>query len=125
MGLRSLGYEGHGEFKGGYGRPPQPLGNNGAMCDVHLIETCREHRSRAQGLRCSYCASAIHGDYVHVAGHLDDGSPGLYRFVYHPDCAWDVEHYDEAIEASEGCFDYGQPLSAVPPASQPNCAFTT
>lgn len=53
----------------------------------------------------------MRGDCVLVGGHLDDGSPGLYRFAYHTDCAWDVEHDDEAIDANDGCFDYGTPLA--------------
>jgi hypothetical protein len=80
------------------------------MCDVHLIETSRVLRHADEGLRCCYCETPIQGDAVHVAGHLDDGSPGLYRFVYHPDCAWDMEHDHEVVDARHGCFDYGEPL---------------
>lgn len=42
---------------------------------------------------------------------MDDGSPGLYRCAYHEDCAWDMEHDDTAIDAHDGCFNYGTPLS--------------
>lgn len=80
------------------------------MCEIHLVETAREDRQGAAGLRCSYCNRPNHGNHVHVDGCLDDGSLGLYRIAYHPDCAWDVERDNEAIEAGEGCFDYGQPL---------------
>lgn len=81
-----------------------------AMCDVHLVETFRAERTGAGGVRCSYCRAPIDGDFVHVEGHLDDGTPGLYRFTYHPDCAWDVEHDEGEIEAGQGCFNYGEPL---------------
>jgi len=90
------------------------------MCDVHLIETAREERTGAAGLRCSYCDDPIHGDYVHVEGRLDDGSPGLYRFTYHPDCAWDAEHDLDAIDAGAGCFDYGRPLDNQAAGSNPS-----
>lgn len=92
------------------------------MCDVHLVETHRALRPAAAGLRCCYCDTPIQGDSLHVEGHLDDGSPGLYRFAYHPDCAWDMEHDDEVIDARGGCFDYGTPtavdLAAAAPQAQ-------
>jgi len=86
------------------------------MCDVHLVETSRTTCPAPAGLRCSYCGEPLRGPCVLVEGHLDDGSPGLYRFAYHEDCAWDVEHDDEAIDANEGCFDYGTPLALDVPA---------
>lgn len=45
------------------------------------------------------------GEAVVVEGHLDNGSPGLHRFVYHEDCAW--EHDLDAIDENDGCFSYG------------------
>lgn len=85
--------------------------HNGGMCNVHLVETARALRPAGAGLRCCYCETPIQGDAVHVEGRLDDGSPGLYRFAYHPDCAWDMEHDDDVIDARDGCFDYGTPIS--------------
>ena len=58
--------------------------HNGGMCDFHLVETLRALRPAAAGLRCGYCDTPIQGDALHVEGHLDDGSPGLYRFAYNP-----------------------------------------
>lgn len=83
------------------------------MCDVHLAETRRVLGPAGAGLRCCYCGDPIQGEALHVEGRLDDGSPGLYRFAYHPDCAWDMEHDEEVIEARAGCFDYGAPISIV------------
>ena len=68
--------------------------DNAPMCDVHLIETSRALCSAPADLRCGYCDAPIHGEALYVEGHLDDGSPGLYRFASH-----------------DGCFNYGTPLS--------------
>ncbi|WP_406625389.1 hypothetical protein [Acidovorax sp. SDU_ACID1] len=97
------------------------LGHNANMCNVHLVEMSRLLRPAGPGLRCCYCETVIQGEAVHVEGNLDDGSPGLYHFAYHPDCAWDMEHDAEVIDARDGCFDYGAPLSvsATDDAVQP------
>jgi hypothetical protein len=49
----------------------------------------------------------VTGEEVVVKGHLDDGSPGLHRFVYHGDCAWDMEYDLDEIDENDGCFSYG------------------
>ncbi len=85
--------------------------DNASMCDAHLIETSRALGSAPADLRCGYCDAPIHGEALYVECLLDDGSPGLYRFAYHEDCAWDMEHDDTAIDAHDGCFNYGTPLS--------------
>jgi hypothetical protein len=85
------------------------------MCDVHLIETSRFSRDTPEDTRCCYCGERIRGQGVYVEGHLDDGSPGLYRFIYHEDCAWDMEHDLDEIEAHEGCFSYGEPVDVSSP----------
>ena len=89
------------------------------MCEVHLVETSRALRPAPEGMRCCYCDAPIRGEAVYVEGQLDDGSPGLYRFAYHPDCAWDMEHDDEAIDAHQGCFSYGTPLAVDIRAGEP------
>jgi hypothetical protein len=84
------------------------------MCDVHLIETHRETRPAKAGTMCCYCSKKICGDGVVVEGHLDDGSPGLHRFAYHDDCAWDMEHDLDEIDAHDGCFSYGTAVEVIP-----------
>lgn len=42
-----------------------------------------------------------------IEGYLDDGSSGLYRFAYHEDRAWDMEHDLAEIDAHDGCFSHG------------------
>ncbi|RCW65151.1 hypothetical protein DES41_11375 [Pseudorhodoferax soli] len=62
---------------------------------------------------CCYCDGAIAGEALWVEGYLDDGSAGLHRFVYHQDCAWDMEHDLDAIKAHDGCFSYGTAVEVV------------
>jgi hypothetical protein len=92
-----------------------------SMCDVHLIKTLRETRHVKAGATCCYCGEKIAGEGVVVEGHLDDGSPGLYRFAYHDDCAWDMEHDLDEIDAHDGCFSYGMAVEMiqVPTESSP------
>ena len=99
--------------------------DNAPMCNIHLVETSRALRLAPPHLRCCFCDATIHGEALYVEGHLDDGSPGLYRFAYHEDCAWDMEHDDMAIDAHDGCFNYGTPLSvetAIADAMVASCA---
>lgn len=81
------------------------------MCDVHLVETARKTGPVPSGTACCYFGASIEGDGVIVEGQLEDGSPGLYRFIYHDDCAWDMEHDDDQIDAHDDCFNHGVPVS--------------
>lgn len=77
------------------------------MCLVHLIETSRATRPVAARVPCCYCGALIANEGVFIEGRLDDGSPGLHRFVYHDECVWDMEHDLDEINAHDGCFSYG------------------
>lgn len=79
------------------------------MCDVHLIEQGREVRNLS-AYRCCYCGEPIPGQGTWVWGTLDDGTPGVFSFAYHTDCAEDMEWDAEAIEEGDGCFSYGSPV---------------
>lgn len=83
------------------------LGHNEAMCDVHLVETSRQTCHAKAGTACCYYGAKLAGEAVAIEVHLDDGSPGLHRFVYHEDCAWDMEHDLDEIAENDGCFSYG------------------
>lgn len=83
------------------------------MCDVHLIETARHTSHVKEGTACCYCGGLVRGEGVVVEGHLDDGSPGLHRFVCHEDCAWDMEHDLDEIDAHDGCFSYGTAFEVI------------
>lgn len=86
------------------------------MCDVHLVETARHTSRDLKGAVCCYCGAVIIGEGTVIEGHLDDGSPGLHRFMYHDDCAWDMEHDHDEIEY-DGCFSYGTAVESVLPAA--------
>ncbi|WP_147283016.1 hypothetical protein [Pseudorhodoferax soli] len=88
------------------------------MCDVHLVETSRLTCQVKAGTACCYCGEKIAGEGVVIEGHLDDGSPGLHRFAYHEDCAWDMEHDLEEIDEHHGCFSYGTPFEVVRQATE-------
>ena len=83
------------------------------MCDVHLVETSRRLCRVSAGAICGYCGGAIEDEGLFIEGHLDDGSAGLHRFVYHEDCAWDMEHDLDEIDAHDGCFSYGEAVEVV------------
>ena len=78
------------------------------MCDVHLIETMMQATTAAG--KCDYCSASVDGPAWIVQGRLDDGSEGLYQFIYccAPDnCLLAAEQDEEAIAAGDGCFSYG------------------
>ncbi|WP_229883187.1 hypothetical protein, partial [Pseudorhodoferax aquiterrae] len=87
------------------------------LCDVHLVETSRHTSLELLGASCCYCGAVITGEGTVIEGHLDDGSPGLHRFVYHDDCAWDMEHDLDEIDEHDGCFSYGTAVEVVFPAA--------
>ena len=77
------------------------------MCDVHLVEASRQTCHVKEGTACCYCGAKVSGEAVVIEGPLDDGSPGLHRFVYHEECVWDMEHDLDEIDEHDGCFSYG------------------
>lgn len=93
------------------------LGHNRTMCDVHLVETSRQTCLVKAGTACCYCGAAICGEGVVIEGNLDDGFPGLHRFMYHEDCAWDMEHDLDEIDEHDGCFSYGTAVEVILPTT--------
>lgn len=83
------------------------------MCDVHLVETSRLICRARVGTACCYCGVKISGESIVIEGHLDDGTSGFHRFVYHEDCAWDMEHDLHEIAAHDGCFSYGTAVEII------------
>lgn len=61
------------------------------------------------GATCCYCGTPIIGRGVMVQGVLDNGEPGTLSFVYHNECALEME-FD--VEES-GCFSYGSPVDCA------------
>ncbi len=84
------------------------------MCDAHLIEKARSRLLQWRG-PCSFCDGAIDGACDLVAGELDDGSPGLLIFYYHPDCLDGIEY--DGVDDNDGCFTYGRPSDSSPSAA--------
>ncbi len=82
------------------------------MCDVHLLETARQ-TVLSLSAKCCYCGQQIEGPGVLIKGVLDDGTPGELQFVYHEDCAFDMEFDFEEIEGNDGCFSYGAPATEL------------
>lgn len=80
------------------------------MCDVHLDELERLS-VRMTGL-CCYCGEALSDveDSTLIRGSLDDGTPGVFEFVYHAECVFWMEFDTDEIDANEGCFSYGTPI---------------
>lgn len=80
------------------------------MCDAHLIETKRRSLAHWVG-KCSFCERKIRGRCDVVVGVLDDGSPEVLCFHYHPDCLDGIEY--EGVDENDGCFSYGRPTGDV------------
>jgi len=76
------------------------------MCEIHLVETTRAMRAVDEPERCSFCDEMILDIAVEISGYEANGSPGRLRFIYHPDCPFEMGQDREVVAGNDGCFGH-------------------
>lgn len=79
------------------------------MCDVHFVPSSRIVVPSEGSSLCSLCGEELGDTVVCLEGVLDNGSPTVYLFVYHPDCEEGMYDDLDAITEHGGCFTFGTP----------------